>query len=182
MKLFVIRHGQDEDNLNNILNGHRETNLTDKGRKQAKQAGVRLKDKKIDYILTSPLKRTFDTACIIAKEIDCNNLSIHKKLIERDFGILTGKPKSDIPKYSKKLLKTDKVNYFIEADYAENFLAVYQRTRELLNELSNIFEGQNLLLVTHEDIVKMIQAVRKNMTWQDALKTPYVDNTDILEL
>ena len=72
MKLFVIRHGQDEDNEKDILNGHRETNLTGKGKKQAKQAGAKLKRKKIDYIITSPLQRTFETACIIAKEIECD--------------------------------------------------------------------------------------------------------------
>lgn len=182
MKLFIVRHGQDIDNRDNILNGHRDTDLTDLGKSQAKQAGEKLKNKKIDCILASPLKRTFETAKIIANEIGTEKLITHKKLVERDFGILTGKPKSEIPKYSDNILKTDAVSYFIDAEYAENFLGVYQRARELLDELDGVFDSQNLILVTHEDMAKMLRAVYQNQTWQDALKTPYVDNADILEL
>jgi probable phosphoglycerate mutase len=34
MKIYLTRHGQNEDNLNGILNGHRDLPLTDLGRDQ----------------------------------------------------------------------------------------------------------------------------------------------------
>ena len=41
-KIFVIRHGQDTDNVRGILNGRRDTDLTDLGRQQAILAGQKL--------------------------------------------------------------------------------------------------------------------------------------------
>ena len=37
MKIYLARHGQDKDNENGILNGHRDTALTELGLSQAKE-------------------------------------------------------------------------------------------------------------------------------------------------
>ncbi|HUS26768.1 MAG TPA: histidine phosphatase family protein [Nevskiaceae bacterium] len=44
--LFIARHGQNVDNANGILNGHRDLPLTNVGRKQARQLakGIAAKD------------------------------------------------------------------------------------------------------------------------------------------
>ena len=31
MKIYIVRHGQDQDNANGLLNGHRDTTLTEIG-------------------------------------------------------------------------------------------------------------------------------------------------------
>mmetsp|Transcript_424 Transcript_424/g.930 ORF Transcript_424/g.930 Transcript_424/m.930 type:complete len:260 (-) Transcript_424:129-908(-) len=41
--LYVARHGQDEDNSNGILNGRRDRALTDLGRRQAREVGLKMK-------------------------------------------------------------------------------------------------------------------------------------------
>ncbi len=38
-EIFIARHGQNEDNINGILNGHRDLPLTSLGREQAKELG-----------------------------------------------------------------------------------------------------------------------------------------------
>lgn len=38
-EIFIARHGQNEDNVNGILNGHRDLPLTELGRQQARELG-----------------------------------------------------------------------------------------------------------------------------------------------
>jgi broad specificity phosphatase PhoE len=103
-------------------------------------------------------------------------------LIERDLGLLTGKPVLDIPKYATKTLQTDGVLYFLELDGAENFPTLYIRAQQVLKEVQQKHSDQSVLLVTHGDMGKMIRAVFNNWGWEEGLKTPYFDNTGILEL
>lgn len=181
-KIFLVRHGQDEDNASGILNGRRDTPLTVLGREQAKIVAEKLKDNGIEVIYGSPLKRAHETARIIAQELGLDEVISDEHLMEREFGILTGKPVADIPKYSSKTLQTDRVLYFIEAERAENFPALYERGKKVIEEIVARHPDENVLIVTHGDIGKMIRAAYHAWSWEDGLKTPYFDNTGVLEL
>ena len=63
-ELFIARHGQNEDNVNGILNGHRDLPLTELGRQQARQLAVEIgrAGMAIDVVLASPLSRALETA------------------------------------------------------------------------------------------------------------------------
>ena len=181
-KIFLVRHGQDTDNVSGILNGRRDTELTKLGCEQAKKVSEKLKYNAIQIIYTSPLKRAYETARIIATELKIDEVIADEHLMEREFGILTGKPISDIPKYTDKILLTDKVNYFLEVEGAEDFPLLLERAKKILNEVRQRHLNQNILIVTHGDIGKMIRAAYHNWTWEEGLKTPYFDNTGVLEL
>jgi len=181
-KIFLVRHGQDEDNSNGILNGRRDTPLTELGRSQAKTVAEKLKDNRIQLIYASPLKRAYETARIIAEKLGIDEVITDGHLMEREFGILTGKPVSDIPKYSSKTLQTDRVLYFIEAEGAEDFPTLYNRGKKIIEEILSRHPDKNVLVVAHGDIGKMIRASYHGWTWEKGLKTPYFDNTGVLEL
>ncbi|MEY4731399.1 MAG: hypothetical protein RL681_345 [Candidatus Parcubacteria bacterium] len=182
VKIFLVRHGQDTDNATGVLNGRRDTELTELGREQAKTVAKKLTDNNIQVIYASPLKRAYETARIIAQELRLDTVTADEHLIERDFGVLTGQPVADIPKYAKKTLQTEHVNYFLEVEGAENFPTLYERARKILQEIRQRHPNENVLLVTHGDIGKMIRAAYHKWDWEDGLKTPYFDNTGILEL
>ena len=65
MKLYVVRHGQTDYNIDNKVCGISNVELTDLGKQQAIKAREQLEDQKIDYIFASPLQRAYDTAKII---------------------------------------------------------------------------------------------------------------------
>ena len=96
--IYIARHGQNEDNVRGILNGHRDLPLTDLGRQQARRLARHIKDRELvfDAVYASPLGRAFETAAIVAAELELAEPIIHDDLIERDFGIMTGKPAADI--------------------------------------------------------------------------------------
>lgn len=181
-KIFLVRHGQDTDNAAGILNGRRDTELTDLGREQAKKVAEKLCDNGIEIIYASPLKRTYETARIMATKLRIDEIFVDDYLMERDFGIMTGKPVSDIQKYSGKILKTEKVDYFLEAAGAEDFQSLLERGNKILNKIKKKYPNQNILIVTHGDIGKIIRAAYHGWTWEEGLETPYFGNTEVLEL
>ncbi len=181
-RIFLVRHGQDEDNAQNILNGRRDTRLTELGKQQARHVAQKLKGGGTRVIYTSPLLRAYESAQIIAQELQIAEVFTHCLLIERDFGVLTGKPLTDIARYAKNILVTDRVSYFLEVEGAEDFPMVYRRGVQVLTELQNRHRDDDVLLVTHGDIGKMIRAAYYQWTWEQGLRTPYFGNTDVLVL
>lgn len=136
-KLYYIRHGQSEMNLQGFFAGTTNTPLTAKGRKQAKKAGVAAKKLNIDYIVSSPLTRALDTAKIIAKEIGypIDKIEINPLFIERNFGEMEGKT------YSVDL----DLDGVIGVERTDDLLA---RTKLALAYLTNL-ETDSVLVVSH---------------------------------
>jgi broad specificity phosphatase PhoE len=181
-KILLVRHGQDTDNVAGILNGHRDTELTELGRSQARQTAEKLRGRGVELIYASPLRRTYETARLINEVLGLDEIVADAHLIERNFGVLTGKPIADIPKYTDKFLPTEKVNYFLEAEGSEDFPTLLERARAVVRELRERHPGQTILVVTHGDIGKMIRAAYHDWTWEQGLKTPYFSNAGVLEL
>ena len=96
IRLIVTRHGETIDNINGVLQGHRQGKLSSQGVKQAKAVAKRLKDEKIDCIYSSDLARTADTAKEIAKYHPKAPIYFVKELRETDTGSFTGKKSKDI--------------------------------------------------------------------------------------
>jgi broad specificity phosphatase PhoE len=67
MIIYALRHGQTNYNLLGLCNDdpQGDVHLTDQGRAQARAAAVKLQDTRIDYIFTSRLPRTIETAGVI---------------------------------------------------------------------------------------------------------------------
>ena len=97
-KLVLVRHGQSIWNLENKFTGWTDVGLSDKGVKEAIDAGKTLKKLgyTFDVAYTSLLKRAQDTLNIILKELDLN-IEINKsyKLNERHYGALQGLNKDE---------------------------------------------------------------------------------------
>lgn len=62
MKLYLVRHGESECNVQRRLYGRTDCSLTEKGCRQAREVGEKLAGEKIDLCLSSPLIRAAETA------------------------------------------------------------------------------------------------------------------------
>jgi probable phosphoglycerate mutase len=185
LKIYIVRHGQDEDNANGILNGRRDTPLTDIGVDQAREiAGkVRTSGIRFDSIYTSPLRRAQKTAEIIADSPGMPKPKILPELIERDFGIMTGKQRAQIVEMClPDIIRTETVTYFLNPEGAETFPRLLKRGEMLLASLTAENKNGNILLVTHGDIGKMIYAAYYGLGWTEVLKQFHFGNSDMLEL
>jgi len=184
LRIYLARHGQDRDNVRGILNGHRDEPLTGLGRKQAKETAEKIKSLgiKLDKVYASPLKRTFDTAKIITDYLGLPRPEKWDLLIERDFGILTGKTHTDIPILCSEVLwsQADGFYYMLQAKGLETFRVVYKRAKLLLNKLMKNHSDGNILMVTSGDIGKMIYAAYYGLDWEETLKMFHFGNSDLL--
>jgi len=88
MKIYIVRHGQTNSNIENKLLGVADEDINETGIGQAKKAKENLRNKKIDVCFSSPLKRTKQTASIICE--DNFPIIIDERLLERGFGNLEG--------------------------------------------------------------------------------------------
>lgn len=99
MKLVLVRHGQSIWNLENRFTGWTDVSLSEKGIKEAKEAGKVLKEKgyQFDLAYTSVLKRAEDTLDYILDEMDLQDIEIRRswKLNERHYGALQGLNKDE---------------------------------------------------------------------------------------
>ena len=183
-KIYLARHGQDEDNAAEILNGRRDTNLTALGRTQAQALAYKIQDLGIDCIYTSPLRRAYDTGRICHEHLGLPRqaLRVHPDLIERDFGVLTGQPKKDIPRYSRELLETRHTLFFLSAPYAEDFSKVRERASRVLADIQKL-SYTKILLVCHGDVGNMVRAAFYGLSIREALTTyGSFMNCDVFEL
>lgn len=96
--LYLFRHTQTKDNIRRIFSGRRQTSLTAEGKKQAQALAQKLKNKKIDLFISPPLLRCLQTLQPLSKFFPKTTYLQKKELIERDYGILTGKSKMQIMK------------------------------------------------------------------------------------
>ena len=112
LKIYLARHGQDRDNVKGILNGHRDEPLTELGMQQAATLAEEIRDADITFeaVYTSPLQRAHATAQAITEVLDIEEPVVMPKLIERDFGVMTGKPIKDIKLLcAPNIIETDQV-------------------------------------------------------------------------
>ena len=98
-KLVLIRHGQSVWNLDNRFTGWMDVDLSDRGVKEARNAGRTLREKgfRFDLVMTSFLKRSIRTLWLIQEELDQMYLPVHTdwRLNERHYGALQGLNKQE---------------------------------------------------------------------------------------
>jgi len=185
MIIYLARHGQDEDNAAGLLNGRRDTNLTAVGLAQANLLAQTIKELgiEINQIYSSPLKRAYQTAKIVADTLGLSQPEKLELLIERDFGIMTGKSGRDIESLcAPDIIKSDTINYFLSPTGAETFPQLLVRGQEVLNWLQENSSTKNVLLVTHGDIGKMIYAAFYHLDWPEVLTKFHFGNSELLLL
>ena len=99
IKLVLVRHGQREWNLENRFTGWTDVELTEQGMKEAKEAGIALREQgfHFDLAYTSVLRRAEHTLDLILKEMGEENIEIKRnwRLNERHYGALQGLNKDE---------------------------------------------------------------------------------------
>ena len=102
-EIYLIRHGEAENNIKNIFG--EDSELTEKGERQAREIAEYLKDFEFDVIYHSPKKRAVKTANIIAELINGIELIEIPEITEMDYGILEGLSIDDVNKRFPGLFK-----------------------------------------------------------------------------
>jgi 2,3-bisphosphoglycerate-dependent phosphoglycerate mutase len=117
-KVVLLRHGESVWNKENLFTGWTDVELSDKGREEAKQAGVLMKEAgfSFDLAYTSMLKRAIRTLWIAMDEMDLLWVPVVRdyRLNERHYGALQGLNKAETAaKYGDDQVKIWRRSYDI---------------------------------------------------------------------
>ncbi|MDE2019460.1 MAG: histidine phosphatase family protein [Patescibacteria group bacterium] len=185
LKIYLARHGQDKDNASGILNGYRDEPLTELGLEQAKTLAKEIVAAGLhfDAVYSSPLRRAYTTAETITDALGIAKPVVMQDLIERDFGIMTGKATKDITKLcAPDILQADPITYFLSPEGAETFQDLIERGKRVIKEIQEKYKDGNVLLVAHGDFGKMIYAAYYNLDWKSVLLMFHFGNSELLLL
>lgn len=132
---YLVRHGAKQHPVENKL-------LSDIGIKQAVLTGKYLKDKNIQALHTSPLKRTHQTAEIIATELQLPIITDERLRERMNFGDRPGET------FEEFLAQWDltQLNRDYQPPHGDSSYVTGQRVKAVLDEITK--EG-NIVIVTH---------------------------------
>lgn len=174
MKLFLVRHGETEENVAGVLMGHRHGVLTEKGKAQAKETALILKDYKFKHIYISDLNRCVDTAEFI-KEFHLDTpLTFTKELRELNMGVLQGHKKEN---FDLSSIYADETNGRPEG--GESFSDLKNRVISFLREVYKQYPNEEILLISHYGWIKQAISYFKNISSKEL---PKVENAQIIEI
>jgi probable phosphoglycerate mutase len=151
MKLYFVRHGQTNANTN-MTNGQYiselDESLNDTGVSQANELAERLKDVAFDAIISSPLKRAYQTAEIINK--------YHHLPIQTDSAWNERKAGEYIDLNTwNDLFDFDKN---IQIKNGESLKDFFSRVYKAIDDLSNRYSNKTILVVSHGGIQHALYA------------------------
>lgn len=149
MSLYVIRHGETNTGKNKII-ATMDESLNSHGIEQAITVGKEIRKLKLDRIFCSPIQRVKDTLHYFNLDSEIP-VCYESRIIERDMG-----------KYEKSpfdSLDWDSFwNYNSQIKYpdCESMGNTYHRVKQFLDELKQTHKSENILLVTHGGISRVI--------------------------
>lgn len=174
MKLYVIRHGETENNVLRLVQGRNDSPLTENGIKKAELLKKEIDGKKIDVVISSPLKRAVDTAKILIG--DKLPINIDSRLIERSWGLCE---KASID-------EVDRVkcwNYYLNTNQngIEEVLEVVDRIGDFIDDLKRRYKDENILIVTHSAISRCIYYYFNDIPSDGDMSKMHIANLEIME-
>lgn len=166
--VYLARHGQTEENLQRIFQGHLPGRLTEEGRRQAVELGQRLSDVPIDAVLSSDLQRVKDTVTLAVGKRDLP-WQTTPLLREICWGSWTGLPIDSVDRTR------------IPAD-AETREQLYARAEQCVRYIREHYAGQTILVVAHGLINRSLRAVVAGIPADRLTELPHMGNGETVIL
>jgi broad specificity phosphatase PhoE len=150
----LIRHAETLWNRQNRIQGHGDSPLTARGKKDADGWGRRLSGIAWDRIFGSDLGRAVDTAAIINHHLQIP-FETDPRLREQDWGEWSAKPADKI-QYEElhKLDEAQRSGWQFCPPGGEDRISVWQRSHNALVDAARLWPGNTILVVTHEGVIK----------------------------
>ncbi len=168
---FFQRHGESDSNVAEIISCWpelQEIHLTETGRAEVLASAKKLKEKGVDMIFASDIQRTRETAEIIAKETG-REIIFDERLHELNVGIFNGK---SVKEFHEKF--SNHANRFTDApEGGESLNDVRRRVVAFMKELETKYAGKKIVVVSHGDVLWMMQTVFKGMSHEEINAWPH---------
>ena len=166
MRLFIVRHGETAENIRMAYLGLRDEPLNETGRRQAECTAEALSRVHLRLIVTSPLRRTYDTAARIHAASGAE-LRKDERLREGSFGEWEGLTRREVQNRSARdaeLLLQWEENSSVAPPGGESSEGVRTRVVSLVEDLAGEFQDASIALVSHVGPIKALLAAALGIT------------------
>ncbi len=158
-RYFLMRHGESEYNTREMLNGEPDAKngLTELGKNQTCTAYESLRAERINLVYYSPLERTAETARLIAEALGLGSeqLIADDRLREMGFGEFEC---GQVDEYHA-FFGSGEARLTKRPQGGESWTDVKRRIGEFIYEINTTNAGKNILIVSHNGTMQMLQAV-----------------------
>ena len=159
MKLYVTRHGLTEWNELDKISGITDIRLSQEGLHQAELLAEQCAQcGDIDRIIASPMIRAQQTAGKVAEKLGLS-VQTDERLKEWDYGSFEGKNRHTKGFSEAKSLWGCKM-----PDGGESVFQIVQRAYNVIDDVKRLYPSENVLLVCHGGICRVIDSYFHDMT------------------
>jgi broad specificity phosphatase PhoE len=155
-RLWLVRHGQTDWNLEGRIQGHTPTDLNATGRQQAQDLARHFSRKAFAAIWSSDLPRAASTATIIAETLSLD-VNTTAALRERDLGAYAGKGWDELKMLRQSaaggLPATGDLADWTAIPGVESDDDIWTRVQNVLRDISGKYPGRDVLVVTHGGVI-----------------------------
>jgi probable phosphoglycerate mutase len=155
-RIYLIRHGATTLSAEDRFAGATDVDLSDEGRAQARALALRLADDRITAVYCSPLKRTTETATIIATPHRLTPIP-RDGLREISHGRWESMTRSEVEaQFAQEYAAWEEDPFIYAPQDGESGLSVMARALPVIREVVLNHAGENVAVVSHKATIRLI--------------------------
>lgn len=165
---YILRHGQSEGNATMTFQGRLDYPLDATGVAQAKAAAAWFEDKKIDAVVSSPMKRAAVTASTVAAACGLPEPLFLPSLVEVDVGLFSGVDMETARSRHPEIFGRFQNTSWDAVPGAENSVSMYARAVESWIAMRDLASkgARNIVCVSHGGLIQwLIRCTFGSRTW-----------------
>jgi probable phosphoglycerate mutase len=179
LRLYITRHGETIWNTQKRMQGHKDSELTEKGKQQAAQLAKALEEVELQAVYSSSSGRTIQTSQIIIGHRDVPVIPMDS-LREINLGKWEGMVFSDAEReYPVQFKNFWEFPHLYEPVGGENFSDVVKRLESTLRYLAERYDGGNVMVVTHAVALKLIMMIVEQKELKDLWSGAFMHPTSL---
>ena len=155
-RIYLIRHGATQLSAEDRFAGATDVDLSDEGRKQAQALAVRLADDRITAVYCSPMRRTVETASIVARPQNLKPIT-RDGLREIHHGRWESMRRGEVEgQFPEEYAAWEEDPFTYAPLGGESGLSVMARALPVIREIVAQHRDENVAVVSHKATIRLL--------------------------
>lgn len=155
-RLLLVRHGATTLSAEDRFLGSTDVPLSEEGRRQAAGLAARLEDDPIAAVYCSPMRRTIETASVLADPHQVAPVP-RPGLREIDHGHWEGLTRQDVEtRFHDEYLRWEEDPFTVGPAGGESGVDVMARALPIIRAIVEAHAGQQVLVVSHKATIRLV--------------------------
>ncbi|MDR1915261.1 MAG: histidine phosphatase family protein [Synergistaceae bacterium] len=158
MRLFIVRHGETQWNIEGRFQGQQDTDLNERGMAQGDRVASYLSGHKFDAVTSSPLKRALVTGKKIAAACGVKQFDVLPGLTEINHGDWEGLLSTEVSVRWPRIIDMwhrSPHTVIMPGDDGESLRSVQIRAVSAIDEISKKYQG-DVCVAAHDAVIKVL--------------------------